>query len=255
MARGSSPSSPPAGGSSGAIEMRGQQGNLDQRGTATIVKKYLVDDESKLGEAPMLAGYRPISISYTKVFDNFYEQSVTYQTGAAAIITGASGGLLRGNLDEDGFFEIFCSFEVKRIELHPRINDLVSRYNATVAENGDVLFPPYISDAAVGALSAGRNVVNPMFGVKFYKEPTMTLRHTFNVPVINPAFFSRTGRKTSVLPGNLNFLPPAQNGRTREWLIQAPSASMTGNTWRIQQEYVLLDARGVADEIFLSQSR
>lgn len=253
MARGSSGS----GGSSGSvqntgIEMLGGGGSYQATGKTTINKKYFVTEFAQLETAPKLEGYQATNITYTKINDTAYEQSVTYEAMTEASPSEA-GGVVWLQSGVKGTFEMFCSYESKPIELHPRISKLQSDFGGYI-ENAFVKWPPTYTPTSGGGLGSGNTEVNPMFGVTRYKEVTLTLRHTYFTKIVNPNIWDTTGRVVDKLPAGIP-IPKGEkdkNGKVipRRWMMQAPAVSRQGEAWQVVQEYVLLDSKGVADGLY-----
>jgi len=254
MSRGSS-----YGGSSGGdtantgIEMLGGGGSFQATGKSSINKKYFVTDFAQLQTAPIISGYQATNISYTRINDTAYEQSVTYeaQTDGSSSETGGVVWLRNG---VKGTFEMFCSFETKPIELHPRISQLSVDFGGYFTFDGFAKFPPTYTPTAAGGLGTGQPRENPMFGVTRYKEPTLTLRHTYFTEQINGAIWDTAGKVVDKLPAGIP-IPKGEKDKSgkeipRRWMMQAPAVSRQGEAWQVVQEYVLLDAKGVADGLY-----
>jgi len=93
-----------------------------------------------------------------------------------------------------------------------------------------------------------------MFGVTKYKEPTLTLRHTYFTRYVNPNIWFTTGRVVDRLPAGIPIPRGEKDDDDKEiprcWMMQAPAISRQGEAWQVVQEYVLLDAQGVADGMY-----
>jgi hypothetical protein len=258
MARGSSGS----GGSSEytqntGIEMLGGGGSFQSTGKTTINKKYFVTDFAQLETAPKIDGYQATNISYTRINDTAYEQSVTYE----AMTEGSSseaGGVVWLQAGVKGTFEMFCSYETKPIELHPRIDKLSVDFGGYFTPDGFAKWPPTYTPTARGGLGSGNTIPNPMFGVTKYKEPTLTLRHTYFTRNVNPNIWFNTGCVVNKLPAGIPIPKGERDSEGKEiprrWMMQAPSISRQGDAWQVVQEYVLLDAKGVADGMYETAS-
>jgi len=252
MARGSGG----GGGGGGAathtgIEMLGGGGGMDNRGKTTINKKYFVTNSSELQSAPIISGYLATNISYTRINDTAYEQNVVYEAQSDASGAGTTVWLQNG---VKGTFEMFCSFETKPIALHPRIESLKQKYQG-FPDGATIYFPYYYIDGTAGGLSDTKPAKNPMYGVTHYKEPSMVLRHTYFSKTLSSGIWDVTGRVTTKLPANLPIpkgdLDDQGKEIKRQWMMQAPSVTRQGEAWQVVQEYVLLDAVGVADKIYI----
>jgi hypothetical protein len=255
MARGSSGS----GGSGGSvqntgIEMLGGGGSFQATGKTTINKKYFVTDFKQLETAPKVDGYQATNITYTKINETAYEQSVTYEAMTEGSVANA-GGVVWLESGVKGTFEMFCSYETKPIGKHPRILQLVKQYGGSFTGTSDpVYFPPTYNPPEGTGLSAANAKKNPMFQVINYKEITLTLRHTYFTKNVNPGIWDTAGRIVDKLPASIP-IPKGEKDSEgteipRRWMMQAPAVSRQGDAWQVVQEYVLLDATGVADGLY-----
>ena len=254
MARGSSY----GGGSGGSVqntgvEMLGGGGSFQATGKTTINKKYFVTDFAQLETAPKISGYQATGINYTKINETAYEQSVTYEAMTEAS-TSETGGVVWLQSGVKGTFEMFCSYESKPIELHPRIDKLSVDFGGYFTPDGFAKWPPTYTPTLGGGLGSGSTVPNPMFGVTRYKEVTLTLRHTYFTKNVNPNIWDTAGRVVDKLPAGIPIPRGEKNKDGREiprrWMMQAPAVSRQGEAWQVVQEYVLLDSKGVADGLY-----
>jgi len=254
MARGSSY----GGGSGGSVkntgvEMLGGGGSFQATGKTTINKKYFVTDFAQLETAPQISGYQATAINYTKINETAYEQSVTYEAMTEAS-TSETGGVVWLQSGVKGTFEMFCSYESKPIELHPRIDKLSVDFGGYFTPDGFAKWPPTYTPTSGGGLGSGSTVPNPMFGVTRYKEVTLTLRHTYFTKNVNPNIWDTAGRVVDKLPAGIP-IPRGEKGKDgreipRRWMMQAPAVSRQGEAWQVVQEYVLLDSKGVAEGLY-----
>jgi len=233
------------------VEMLGGGGGMDARGKTTLNKKYFVTDKAQLETAPVVQGYSATNITYTRINETAYEQNVTYEAQSNASGDGTTVWLQNG---VKGTFEMFCSYESKPIELHPRINKLSVDFGGYFTPDGFAKWPPTYTPTSGGGLGSGNTVSNPMFGVTRYKEVTLTLRHTYFTQNVNPNIWDTAGRVVDELPAGIP-IPRGEkdkDGREipRRWMMQAPAVSRQGEAWQVVQEYVLLDSKGVADGMY-----
>ena len=233
------------------VEMQGGGGGITSQGKTTLNKKYFVTNPAQLETAPAISGYSATNISYTRINDTAYEQSVTYEAQSESSGEGTVVWLQNG---VKGTFEMFCSFETKPIELHPRISQLSVDFGGYFTFDGFAKWPPTYTPTASAGLGTGQPAENPMFGVTRYKEPTLTLRHTYFTEQVNGAIWDTAGKIVNRLPAGIP-IPKGEkdkNGREipRKWMMQAPAVSRQGEAWQVVQEYVLLDAKGVADGLY-----
>jgi hypothetical protein len=251
MARGSSYGSGSGGTAHTGVEMLGTGGGVDARGKTTVTKKYFVTDASQLETAPVLTGYSATAINYTKINETAYEQTVQYEAQTDTSGTGTTVWLQNG---VKGTFEMFCSFESKPIELHPRIDKLTVDFGGYFTFDGYAKWPPTYTPTSGGGLGTGTPIPNPMFGVTRYKEITLTLRHSYYTKNVNANIWDTAGRVVTKLPAGIP-IPKGEKDKDgkeipRRWMMQAPAVSRQGEAWQVVQEYVLLDAKGVADGMY-----
>jgi len=255
MARGSSRTGGGGGSSNSgtSVEMQGGGGSFQATGKTTLTKKYFVTEKSDLETAPRIEKYQATNISYTKINDSAYEQSVTYESMTEAS-SSLSGGVVWLQNGVKGTFEMFCSFESKPIELHPRVGKLSVDFGGYFTPDGFAKWPPTYSPTTGGGLGSGTQIPNPMFGVTRYKEVTLTLRHTYFTEQVYPGIWDTAGRIVDKLPAGIP-IPKGEKDKDgkeipRRWMMQAPAVSRQGEAWQVVHEYVLLDSKGVADGLY-----
>lgn len=246
MSRGSSTGLGASGGATVAgTEMLGSTGSMDASGKRTLTKKFFVTAEGDLTKAPAVAGYIATAISHTKLGVG-WEQTVQYE--AVDLSLAGSTGFPQSS--DKGTFEIISSYELRPIGRHPRIGRLKEKYNGR-EEFGEIVFDEFLSaGTGVGAKSQR----NPMYQVKSYREYTFTVRHTYYKDMVNDNIFDKAGTVTDNLPGSMPVPKGVMDSDGKEikrkFQIQMPNLRREGNAWRVEQDYVLVDAAGFADDIF-----
>ena len=253
MARGSSGSGGSGSVQNTGVEMLGGGGSFQATGKTTINKKYFVTDFKQLETAPRIDGYQATNITYTRINDTAYEQSVTYEAQTQAS-TSETGGVVWLQKGVRGTFEMFCSFKNMPIGQHPRIDKLLKDFGGYLDAGNEPEWPPQYTPITGGGLGGGAPVTNPMYGVKNYMEATQTLRHTYFVKEVNPGIWDNTGRIVTKLPAGIP-VPKGEKDKDgkeipRSWMMQAPAVSRQGEAWQVVQEYVILNAKGVADGMY-----
>lgn len=246
MSRGSNKGLVASGGTTvTGTEMLGSTGSMDASGKRTLTKKFFVSTEGNLTKAPTIAGYIATAINHTKLGVG-WEQTVQYE--ALDLTLGGSTGFSQSS--DTGSFEIISSYELRPIGRHPRIGMLKEKYNGR-EEFGEIVFDEFLSD---GTGVGSKSVRNPMYQVKSYREYTFTLRHTYYKDTVGKDIFDKAGTTTNKLPGNVPVPKGAKDSEGREikryFQIQMPNLRREGNAWRVEQDYVLVDAAGFADDIF-----
>lgn len=244
MARGSGATTGSASGPVGpVVEMLGESGQLTKEGKVRVRKKYFVTNEKDLSQAPDISGYKPVGITYNKVAGGAYEQEVEY----VAQLEAANSPIVETLDGLTGSFETFASYERIPIAQHPLIADLLINYGGYQTDDGEPLWPPYYSN------DEGKQVRNPMYGVKTYKSPTMRFRHTYVVKGMPPrSIYDKAGNVVTSLPAGFPtpIGPSDSDGNEIKlrWLMLVPSLLREGDSTRIVQEYELIDpAPGMSD--------
>ena len=233
------------------VEMIGGGGGMNSAGKTILNKKYFVTNALELETAPIIAGYVATNITYTRINDTAYEQNVTYEAQSEK---SGSGTTVFFDFGVKGTFEMFCSFESKPIELHPRIDKLSIDYGGYFTPDGYAKWPPTYTPTNKGGLGSSTPAKNPMFGVTRWKEVTLTLRHTYFTEKLSAAIWDTTGKIVNRLPAGLP-IPKGEKDKDgkeipRRWMMQAPAVNKQGNAWQVVQEFVLLDSAGVADGLY-----
>lgn len=253
MSRGSSYNDGAGGGAGGTgVEMSGGGGGFQATGKITLNKKFFVTDESKLNTAPIISGFEATQINFTRINETAFEQNVTYEAQQEGG-NSETGGVVWLQKGVRGTFEMFCSFKNTPIGQHPRIDKLLKDFGGYL--EGDIpQWPPTFTPITGGGLGGGTSKTNPMFQVTNYMEATQTLRHTYFVDNVSPDIWDNTGRIVQRLPAGI----PAPKGEKdadgniipRSWMMQSPAVSRQGDAWQVIQEYVILNAKGVAEGLY-----
>lgn len=248
MARGSSGLSGGGAFSGQPVEIQGGTGITDSRGKSILNKKYFVTSVEDLNLAPKIDGYLPTNITHTRINDSAYEQNITYEgaSDSSDVITSIEG--VKGNI------EMFCGFETIPIERHPRISKLTKDFGGYFTPTGDAKFPSTYTPVESGGLAGGKPKDNPMFGVISYKEATLILRHTYFIKEIDSTIWDTTGKVVEILPKGIPIPKGEFNADgveiKRKFMMQAPSINRQGDAWQVVQEYVILNAKAVADGLY-----
>ena len=251
MARGSSAGSSSGGPASPNIEMFGESGEINNAGKAKIRKKFFVQNIKDVPKVKVIEGYTPVSLTYNQIGGGAYEQNVEY----AAQLGAQDTGVVQVLAGLTGTFEMFTNYETRPIALHPNILTLLKEYAGQVV-NGVVQFAGGLIQKDGGSgLSGGEGERNPMFGVTHYKAITMTFRHTYYQRNVNASIYDRAGKIVTSLPGGFPTPKGEIDEETKEeikrrWLMLMPALTKEGNSFRIVQEYVLLDLSGIADNLY-----
>ena len=251
MARGSSSSGGLDSSPSSAVEMIGESGQIDRTGKITVRKRYFVANQEDVSRVTPLDGYRATNITYNKIGGGVYEQNVEY---TAQIDANQAPGIVETLRGLSGTFEMITGYEIVPIERHPRVDQLVNDYAGQFIDGLARWFnPTYIPATEDRSALAGGDfgLPNPMFGVTAYKDVTMTMRHTYHVRGVPRSIYDKAGLVVDTLPAGFPTPkgPVNKEGKEikRKWMMQMPAVSRDGESYRVVQEYVLLDTSGITD--------
>ena len=229
-------------------EMIQSGGQVDNSGRFTVSRKYYATNEGDLLKTPDNIDYAgqtmiPSSLSFQKISGGIWEKNIEFTAAVGASQTGVVRSLSTVGNDE-GRVQLEVSAELAPIEQHPEIDQIIKKYNG-FAEKGKVLFPKTYTGTGTGT-SGGSPKPNPFFGMRYYYQPSATLRHTYSVNQMDQNLFRNVFKilDTKSLPGGFPDLTAIANraGVTLKyfWQIQMPQVTVTGERIEITKIYTLL---------------
>jgi len=229
-------------------EMIQSGGQVDNSGRFTISRKYYATNEQDLLLTPGNVSYAgknmiPSSLSFQKISGGIWEKNIEFTAAVGAQDTGVVRTLSTTSTDE-GRVQLEVSAELAPIEQHPEIDEIIKKYNG-FAEKGKVLFPKTYTGTGTGT-SGGSPKPNPFFGMRYYYQPSATLRHTYCTSRMDQNLFKNVFKivDTKSLPGGFPDLTAIANraGVTLKyfWQIQMPQVTVTGERIEITRIYTLL---------------
>jgi hypothetical protein len=247
MARGSSRTQNTSS-ATGDYEMIQSGGQVDNSGRFTISRKYYATSEQDLLKTPDKMSYAgktmiPSSLSFQKISGGIWEKNIEFTAAVGAQDTGVVRTLSDLGSDE-GRVQLEVSAELAPIEQHPEIDEIIKKYNG-FAEKGKVLFPKTYTGTGTGT-SGGSPKPNPFFGMRYYYQPSATLRHTFCTSRMDQSLFNNVFKivDTKSLPGGFPDLTAIANRAGVNlkyfWQIQMPQVTVTGERIEITRIYTLL---------------
>jgi hypothetical protein len=248
MARGSSKLSGGGGGGKDDYEMVQSSGQVDNSGRLTVTRKYYATSEEELIKTPDKLSYAgaslvPSSLSFQKISGGIWEKNVEFTAAVGASETGVVRSLGEKS-NAEGRVQLEVSAELAPIEQHPEIDEIIKKYNG-FAEKGKVLFPKTYTGAGTGT-SGGTSKPNPFFGMRYYYQPSATLRHTYCSSRMDSSLFDNVFKivDTKSLPGGFPDLTVYANkaGVSLKyfWQVQMPQVTVTGERIEITKIYTLL---------------
>lgn len=249
MARGSSPANTGTD-KFASVEMVQSGGQVDNSGKYTVSKKYYVTSEADLITTPgsINVGGKmmvPAGLSYQKISGGIWEKSIDFTAPVSATETGVVTKLKGARQPEqEGRLQLEVSAELAPIEQHPEIDDLLKKYNGTT-EKGKAVFPKTYTPTGTGT-SDGNPKTNPFFGVRYYYQPSATLRVSYTADKMPGNLWAGVFCivTTEQLPGGF---PPLNDYLNKEgaslkyyWQIQMPQVAINGGRIEITDTYTLL---------------
>lgn len=217
-------------------------GSIDQYGIAVVRVNWFASDldEAIYGSAPNPTG---LSESVGKrTFSDWADGNGYLVASTFEGITGSMGE------DELTTYEFDSSFAENRIEAHPKIATLITKYGGQVQEDGTIYWPlatPQIKSSGTG-LGSGKtsSEKNPLFGNAIYVELQAVFRINEVRRTIPERYMSEIGKIVSGLPEG--FPTPAG----RNWLTLPFRATKRGNVYQIGRELLLGPNGGWPKDIY-----
>jgi len=215
-------------------EIHGIEGGTDELDITSITVPYMA---RSLEEARTVALGRIVS--------GLPEKNRTFTAGA--------GGLYIVHVLYEGQPPIFgdqptkfviglkTAYTEEPIEAHPKINEIVEKYNGQWDENGNVHFPPTYTpktSARGAAKTATKEKKNPYCGVQKRKKLEISYTRTYASGRLPASLILNIGHVISTPPG---FPSDVTLPSKSKWLIMPLEAPQRGNVFEITEEYQFLD--------------
>jgi hypothetical protein len=174
----------------------------------------------------------------TQQEDGNYIVNATYEGQNEDVQNAAQGGggNSQPNTNSNATYEWSPTFEQVEIANHPRIQDLLDKYEGTTDEGtGSVSFPKNLQGTQGGLNSSQNNTdnINPLFGVSSFLSLGGTWSEQTLERVIPPDLFESIGAVASNVPGGL---PTPTN---RFWLTMPPVVVQHGDFWKVTRRWML----------------
>jgi hypothetical protein len=216
------------------MQLVGESYTADKTGAATATVSYLAErgESSIFGSLP--GTYRGLII--TKAESKQQEDGSYIATGTYEGQTeeGPAGGGATYGEREGKIYEWSPTFEQTDIAKHPRISELLERYEGEEDESGNVVWPKNIGGESGGGLGEqSEQSVNPMYGVTEFLSLGGIWSETSLQGDIPPDVFSSIGVTTSEVPGGIS------TPENRFWLTMPPIVIEHGNRWKVTRRWML----------------
>jgi hypothetical protein len=216
-------------------ELLGTSGARDDRGLVSVTVPYFAET---LEEA-LTVGASPLA--------NLQEQSRTFRAGPSGhfevevTFEGDDGSAGNDTAKESStVYSAQGSFREEPIESHPKIEELIKKYNGQRGEGGKITFDATLSgsggtNALAGEAGVAAEKPNPMAGVEKYMALEIVWSRSYIQKSKPTNIFKNVGRVISAPPGGAPKLP----GR-KSWLVMPPKMTKRGKVWEVEEQWTLL---------------
>ena len=222
-------------------EIHGSSGGRDERGLVSHEVPYLAasfEEVFKVG-ASSYFGLPETGRTWRADQAGAYIVYVTYE---------GTDSESDAKLKEKETFEAKSSYREEPIEGHPKIEQLIKKFNGTRdATTQKVTFPATLSGTGTNALGADSNqkeLPNPMAGVEKFMTLEVVWTRQYIRKTIPPSIFLNIGKIVTQPPGNAPKIP-----NRKAWLVMPPQVKKRGNVVDISEEYTLLP-EGTPKELY-----
>lgn len=162
-----------------------------------------------------------------------------------AVFEGADPSLI----DSESFYwEFDSSFAERRLESHPRIKDLITKYGGQVQDDGQIFWPltysEKVSGSGLSGSAASSSNKNPLFGADSYVELQAVFRAVRIRSSPSSDLLDRIGTIKKDLP--VSVTTPAN----RDWLIMPPRVAERGNVVTETEEWLIGPPGGWPQDIY-----
>jgi hypothetical protein len=213
------------------MEILGITGARDDRGLISVTVPYLATTL----EAALRVGQSPLS--------TLTEQSRTWRAGPSGhfeveITYEGGDGSPDSKKAAEAVYSAQGSFREEPIEAHPKIKDLVEKYNGQEdAATGRVTFPAMLEGTGGVSALGGETVEkrNPMAGVEKFMALEIVWTKSYIQKEKPTSIFNRVGKTVQSPPGGAPSLP----GRNA-WLTMPPKMTKRGGVWEVEEQWTLL---------------
>jgi hypothetical protein len=215
------------------MQLVGESYTADKTGAATATVSYLAKEGGSIfGDLPgSFRGLTRTKVESKQQEDGSYIATGTYE-GQDNVAT-EGGGAQYGNR-EGKIYEWSPTFEQTDIAKHPRIADLLEKYDGEVDESGNVIWPKNTGgESGEGLGEQSEESVNPMYGVTEFLSLGGVWSETSLEGEIPSDVFSSIGTITSEVPGGISA------PENRFWLTMPPIVVEHGNYWKVTRRWML----------------
>ena len=217
------------------MQLVGESYTADKTGAVTATVSWLAPEGGSIfGDLP--STYRGLVITRAEskqAEDGRYIATGTYEGQSDE---GPTGGGATYESREGNIYEWSPTFEQTDIAKHPRIAQLLEKYDGEVDASGNVIWPEELDpEDSAGLESDDRpaNSTNPMYGVTEFLSLGGVWSETSLRGTIPPDVFSSIGTITTDVPGDIS------TPENRFWLTMPPIVIEHGNRWKVTRRWML----------------
>jgi len=216
-------------------EILGTSGGRDDRGLISLTIPYFartLEEAITVGPSVILGTLEEQSRTFRAGPSGHFDVEVTYE--------GDDGNPDSQKINE-AVYSAQGSFREEPIEAHPKIKELMEKYNGVEDRaTGRIHFDATLAGAAgVNALAAESGINkeerNPMAGVEKFMALEIVWTRSYIQKLMPATIFAKVGRVIKSPPGN----PPKISGRN-SWLIMPPKVTKRGRVFEIEEQWTLL---------------
>jgi hypothetical protein len=218
-------------------ELLGTSGAKDDRGLVSVTVPYFAETLAaalRVGASP-LGGLSEQSRTFRAGPSGHFEVEVTFEG------EDSGDGKSDSEREADAVYSAQGSFREEPIESHPKIEDLVKKYNGQRdSSTGKVTFPASMegtggTNALAGEEGVAAEKPNPMAGVEKYMALEIVWTRSYIQSNKPTKIFANVGKVIKAPPGG----PPKLAGR-KSWLVMPPKLTKRGKVWEVEEQWTLL---------------
>lgn len=223
----------------------GEDGSVDKYGVCSLVLPFFADsvDEAAYGALP----------NETSFGENLGKRRFKPwlgRDGGYLVTATFEGAVGSPNLDSDDkfFWEFDSSFAERRLESHPNIQTLITKYGGQIQDDGTIFWPVTYSPKNTSSTGLGTTSAvatkNPLFGGDSYVE----LQAVFRMTKLRSRPSSDLLEQIGAIKKDLPVAVATPQGR--DWLIMPPRVAERGNVVTETHEWLMGPHGGWPPDIY-----
>jgi hypothetical protein len=228
------------------MEIHGANGSRDERGLTSWVVPYLAKTFAEVLQVGTgsYAGLPETARTWRADQAGAYQVEVTYEG------TAGDDPKKDSRNEKEETFSARASYREEPIEGHPKIEELIKKYNGVRdGQTMKVTFPATLesksgTNALAGEAGVSKETPNPLAGVEKYMALEVVWSRQYVRKEIPSSIFANIGKIVSSPPGGPPHIP-----KRPYWLTMPPTVTKRGNVVEITEEYTLLP-EGAARDVY-----